>query len=111
MDTLSQWRTTLEKTLHSYAELPYTLGDVSTYVVVSRNGNHFFLMHEGWQGNRRIHGIVVHAEIKDGKIWIHYDGIEGSITEELVTAGIAKENIVLAFHPPYIREHTGYAVA
>ncbi|MFH7244021.1 MAG: XisI protein [Spirulina sp.] len=111
MDSLDQWRTILEATLQTYAELPYTLGDVSTYVVVSRDSNHFFLMHEGWQGNRRIHGIVVHAEIRDKKIWIHYDGIEGSITEELVAAGIAKENIVLAFHPPYIREHTGYAVA
>ena len=111
MDTLDQWRTTLEKTLQSYSELPYTLGDVSTYVVVSRDGNHFFLMHEGWQGNRRIHGMVVHAEIRDRKIWIHYDGIEGSTTEELVTAGILKDSIVLAFHPPYVREHTGYAVA
>ena len=111
MDTLDQWRIILEKTLQSYAELPHTLGNVSTYVVVSRDGNHFFLMHEGWQGNRRIHGMVVHAEIRDHKIWIHYDGIEGSITEELVSAGIPKESIVLAFHPPYVREHTCYAVA
>lgn len=58
MDTLDQWRIILEKTLQSYAELPHTLGNVSTYVVVSRDGNHFFLMHEGWQGNRRIHGMV-----------------------------------------------------
>lgn len=42
---------------------------------------------------------------------MHYDGIEGSITEELVQAGIPKDHIVLAFHPPYVREHTGYAVA
>jgi hypothetical protein len=42
---------------------------------------------------------------------MHYDGIEGSITEELVRDGVPKENIVLAFHPPYMREHTGYAVA
>ncbi|MBE9155838.1 XisI protein [Nodosilinea sp. LEGE 06152] len=111
METLDQWRTTLEETLQYYAELSCAKGNVETYVMVSRDGNHFLLMHEGWQGNRRIHGIVVHAEIRDGKIWIHYDGIEGSITEELVTAGVPKERIVLAFHPPYVREHTGYAVA
>ena len=110
METLDQWRTTLEKILQYYADLPSSQGNVETYVVVSRDGNHFFLMHEGWQGNRRIHGILVHAEIRDHKIWIHYDGIEGSITEELVTAGVPKERIVLAFHPPYVRDHTGYAV-
>ncbi|MEO1765449.1 MAG: element excision factor XisI family protein [Cyanobacteria bacterium J06629_18] len=27
-------------------------------------------------------GTVTHAEIRDGKIWIHYDGIEDSITGE-----------------------------
>lgn len=111
MEVLDQWRATLEKILQSYADLPYPYPEVKTYVVVSRDGNHFFLLHEGWHGNRRMHGMVVHAEIKDGKIWIHYDGIEDSITEELVTAGIAKSNIVLAFHPPSLREHTGYAVA
>ncbi|MEL6381177.1 MAG: XisI protein [Cyanobacteria bacterium J06626_18] len=111
MEVLDEWRETLEKTLHYYAELPYRFTNVATYVVVSRDKNHYFLMHEGWEGNRRIHGIVVHAEIRDGKIWMHYDGIEDSITEELVAAGVPKGNIVLAFHPPFIREHTGYAVA
>jgi len=111
MAVIDQWRETLEETLQYYADLPYPYDHVKTYVVVSRDGNHFFLMHEGWQGHKRIHGMVVHAEIRDGKIWMHYDGIEGSITEELVSAGVPKENIVLAFHPPYVREHTGYAVA
>jgi ketopantoate reductase len=111
MEDLNQWRKILESVLQYYAELPYPYTDVRTYVVVSRDGSHFFLIHEGWQGNKRIHGMVVHAEIRDGKIWIHYDGIESSITEELVAAGVPKDRIVLAFHPPYVREHTGYAVA
>ena len=111
MEVIDQWRKTLEKTLQYYADLPYSYGNVQTYVVVSRDGSHFFLLREGWQGNKRIHGMIVHAEIRDDKIWMHYDGIEGSITEELVSAGVPKEKIVLAFHPPYVREHTGYAVA
>ena len=32
------------------------------------------------------------------------------ITDELVAAGVPKDKIVLVFHPPEIREHTGYAV-
>ncbi|BBC25815.1 element excision factor XisI family protein [Pseudanabaena sp. ABRG5-3] len=44
------------------------------------------------------------------KIWIHYDGIEDSVTEDLVAAGVPKEKIVLGFYPPDVRVHTGYAV-
>jgi hypothetical protein len=38
-------------------------------------------------------------------------GIEDGITDELVAAGVPKDHIVLAFHPPQVRAHTGYALA
>lgn len=110
-ENLSQWRRTLEEILQHYADIPNRYSEIREYVIVSRDLNHFILMQEGWQGKERSHGTIVHAEIRDGKIWIHYDGIEDGITDELVTAGIPKENIVLAFHPPHVRPHTGYAVA
>jgi hypothetical protein len=77
---------------------------------VDKERDHFLLMHEEWEGKKRIHGAIVHVEICDGKIWIHYDGIEDVITDELVANSVPKEHIVLAFHPPYVRQHTGYAV-
>jgi hypothetical protein len=110
MAQLDQWRDTLEKILQYYADIPYRFGDVKTYVVVSRDRNHYLLMHEGWEGKRRVHGSIVHAEFLNDKIWIHFDGIEDGITDELVASGVPKDHIVLAFHPPYVREHTGYAV-
>jgi len=73
--------------------------------------NHFLLMQEGWENDRRVHGCVVHAEIRNDKIWIHDDGIEDGITGELVAAGVPKDHIVLAFHSPQVREHMGYALA
>jgi XisI protein len=108
---LDQWRETLEKILQDYADIPYRYGDVSTYVVVSRDRNHFLLMHEGWENDHRVHGCLVHAEIRNDKIWIHYDGIEDGITGEMVALGVPKDHIVLAFHSPKVREHTGYALA
>ena len=111
MDSLEEWRELLEQSLQYHADLPYSYGDVETYVLVSRDRNHFMLMREGWDDQRRIHGCIVHAEIRNGKIWMHYDGIEDSITEDLVSAGIPKHCIVLAFHPADIRAHTGYAIA
>lgn len=110
-NTLTQWQQNLENILQSYAAIPHRYADVKEYVIVSREGNHFLLMQEGWHSKQRLHGPIVHAEIKDGKIWIHYDGIEDGITDALVAAGVPKDRIVLAFHPPYVRSHTGYAIA
>ena len=108
MDAPSQ-KQHLENILQSYAAIPHRYTDVKEYVIVSREGDHFMLMQEGWHGKQRLHGPIVHAEIKGGKIRIHYDGIEDGITDDLVAAGIPKDHIVLAFHPPHVRPHTGYA--
>jgi hypothetical protein len=107
---IDRWRYALETILQHYADVPYRYGEVSTYVVVSRDLNHYMLIQEGWEKTHRIHGTIVHAEIRNNKIWIHYDGIEDSITEELVATGVPKDHIVLAFHPYHIRIHTGYAI-
>jgi hypothetical protein len=40
------------------------LWDVIAYVVVSRDRNHFMLMHEGGR-YRRVHGCMVHANPND----------------------------------------------
>jgi hypothetical protein len=54
---------------------------------------------------------VLQVDIKDGKIWIQYDGTETGLACALVQAGVPKEDIVLAFHAPHKRPYTGYAVA
>ncbi|MBD2160059.1 XisI protein [Limnothrix sp. FACHB-1083] len=107
---LDQWRSLLEKILSDYAKLPYRYGDVATYLVVGQDRNHFLLMQEGWEENNRVHGCLVHAEIRNQKIWIHYDGIEGGIANELTELGVPKDHIVLAFHAPTVRQYTGYAI-
>lgn len=111
MDNLTFYRDTVEKILKDHAAIPYSHGDIKQYVIVDRERTHFLLFDEGWDRNKRVHGCVAHVEIIDDKIWIHYDGIEDSITEELVAAGVPKDRIVLAFHPPQVRQHTGYAIA
>jgi len=111
MDSLEQYSNILEKILQQHAEIPYRYGDVTTSLIVSQERTQFILIDEGWENEQRVHGCLVHAQIRAGKIWIHYDGTEESITTELVEAGVPKEDIVLAFHPPEIRQHTGYAIA
>lgn len=44
------------------------------------------------------------------KIWIQRDGTEMGIANELIAAGVSKEDIVLGFHAPYKRQFTDFAV-
>lgn len=111
MDSLEHYRENIYQVLKSHAEIPYSHGEIKSEVVVSQDRNHYLLMIAGWDGNQRIHGCVVDVQIINDKIWIQRDGIEDGITEELVAAGVPKDKIVLAFHPPEVRSYTGYAVA
>ena len=52
----------------------------------------------------------MHLDIINGKVWVQRDETEDGVTKELVAAGIAKEAIVLGFHPADVRPYTGYGV-
>ncbi|MGB8702810.1 MAG: XisI protein [Thermosynechococcaceae cyanobacterium] len=110
MDRIDQYRDILHQLLSENALLMNKPERITSSVIVSEDHNHFMVINEGWEGKRRIHSLVFHAEIRGGKLWIHHDGIDRGITEDLVAAGIPKDDIVLAFHSPEIRPHNGYAV-
>ncbi|NEQ76260.1 MAG: XisI protein [Okeania sp. SIO2C9] len=69
------------------------------------------LLNVGWDGNERIRGCVLQIDIKNEKIWIQHDGTKMGIADELVDLGVPSSDIVLAFHAPYKRKYTGFAVS
>jgi hypothetical protein len=73
--------------------------------------DHYQLVHAGWHKQHRKYGCLIHMDIKDGKIWVQHDGTESGVANELVELGVSKEDIVLAYHPPYKRAYTTFAVA
>ena len=110
MDTLESYRQIIYKILYEYFIIPYSYGDLQRRLIVSEDHTNYLLITLGWQQNKRVHGCLVHIEIINDKIWIHRDGTEDGIANDLVAAGIPKDHIVLAFHPPEIRPHTEFAV-
>lgn len=72
--------------------------------------HHYQVLNIGWKEQRIIYGVIIHVDIKDQKIWIQRDGTEIGIANELIAAGISKEDIVLGFHAPYKRQFTDFAV-
>ncbi|GFE71200.1 hypothetical protein CFPU101_38100 [Chroococcus sp. FPU101] len=50
-------------------------------------------------------------DIINDQIWIQYNGTEVDFAPIIVALGVPKQDIVLAFHSPYKRQFTEYAVS
>lgn len=78
---------------------------VETQTIVDNTHGHYLLSAVGWVNNRREFNSFVHIDVKpNGKIWIQHDGTDLKIALMLVEQGVAKSDIVLAFHSPFRRE-------
>ena len=111
MDRVKDYGELVKRLLDEYAAyIPPTEG-VEVEKIYDDLHGHYELLYVGWEKKHRVHGMVLHVDIREGKIWIQHDGTEDGIAKELVEAGVPKEHIVLAFHAPYKRPYTGYAVA
>lgn len=111
MDTLEQDRQSIQNIISEHQKIPYSYGEISRYSVFDCDRDHYLLMIVGWEGVRQVHGCIIHIQIMNSKIWIHRDGTENGVANELLEAGIPKERIVLAFKSPELRQHTGFAIA
>lgn len=110
MDKLVQYRNCIREVLQRYQAYTTSHDEIETEIITDVEHDHYQLLHVGWQHKRRVYGCAFHMDIKDGKVWIQYNGTEYHIAEELVELGIPKEDIVLAFHSPSHRKFTEYAV-
>jgi hypothetical protein len=46
----------------------------------------------------------------DDKIWIQYDRMEFAVANELVELGVPKEDILLGYHAPFMRQYERFGV-
>ncbi|MEA5593430.1 XisI protein [Rivularia sp. UHCC 0363] len=111
MDTLERYRQIVSDLIYDYAKYKPSHGEIETEAIINPETDHYEVMHVGWDGQRRIHGCVVHIDIIQGKIWIQHDGTNRPVAEEFLEAGVPKEDIILAFHPPQVRQYTDFGVA
>jgi len=111
MDKIEHYRKTIREIIQSDAQFKPARGDVQIEVVFDEANDHYELMYSGWNGPYRIHGPVLHLDIRNEKIWIQHDGTEEGVANELLKAGISRDQIVLAFKAPDLRRHTDFAVA
>jgi hypothetical protein len=110
MDPFDRYREIVRRLIEEYASYKPAYGDIRTEAVVDRDRDHYEVVQLGWSGGRRVHGSIIHIDIRDGKVWIEHNGTDARLGEELVAAGIPRNDIVLGFHPAELRPLTGYGV-
>ncbi|KAF0249515.1 MAG: xisI [bacterium] len=111
MDKLEKYRKILQDIILRYARHKPSNGEIEPISIFDTIHDQYLLMDVGWSKPGRVHDIVIHLQLKDGKVWVEWDGIETGITQEMLDAGIPKEDIVLAFYTPEHRKLTDFAVA
>src|SRR5437879_6430195 len=94
MDKLEHYREVVRRLIEEYASYKPSHGQIQTEAIADLQQDHYEVIHVGWDGVRRIHGAIVHIDIKDGKVWVQYDETSRSVAEELEAAGIPREDIV-----------------
>ena len=110
MDKLTLYRQYILDILHEYGQYRPSYGDIDVDQIADKENDHYQLLTVGWDGYQRIYGSLFHIDIKNGKIWIQHDGTEEGIADRLVERGVPKSDIVLAFHAPFRRQFTEFAV-
>jgi XisI protein len=111
MDKLEQYRQIIQSVLSEYVKVPVANGEIESQLVFDMERDHYQVMDIGWDGYRRVHGCVLHLDIKEDKVWVQHNATEMRIGHELMAMGIPKGDIVLGFQAPYAREYTGFGVA
>ncbi|MEM7130094.1 MAG: XisI protein [Chloroflexota bacterium] len=110
MGKLDSYRESIQQIISGYIKRLSDSGDNRLEPVFDTVHNHYLLIEAGWRGERRVYGNLIHIDIKEEKIWIQHDGTEIGIANELMEMGVPKEDIVLGFHSPFMRQHTEFAL-
>ena len=112
MAQIAEYRACIHHLLQKYTtHTPsYAEAEIEIQLIEDTTHDHYQVYHVGWHRDRRIHGCILHLDIKDDKIWIQHNSTEDRIATELVALGIPKEAIVLGFQAPDRRQYTEYAI-
>jgi hypothetical protein len=111
MAKLEKYRDYIQQLLNKYAASDSGEDGVELQTIFDIEHDHYQLFYVGWHNRRRVYGPVIHLDIKNEKIWLQWNGTEDDIAADLVEMGVPKQDIVLGFHSPYMRQFTDFAVS
>ncbi len=112
MDKVKKYQNIVIDFLNRYnADTTVPSDTVQRRVLIDKKNNSFQLLSIGWRNNLYTFGPIFHFDIINGKIWMQCNNTEREVVDELMAAGVRKNDIVLGFVPPEARHFSGFAVA
>lgn len=113
MDRLELHRKSVKAFLQQYADSinQHPESGIEVELVFDTERDRYLLLDVGWDGKHRVHHCIFHFDLKDGKIWLQENNTDIDVDEDLEEMGISKQEIVVGFHHPSMREYSDYAKA
>ncbi|USR91170.1 XisI protein [Phormidium yuhuli AB48] len=112
MDRVAKYREIIQKLLTEYSTgSPVLGGEIESETVFDLKADRYLVVDLGWNGTGRIYNCLIHLEIRSGKIWIQRNQTDCSLTDELLSQGVEREDIILGLQPPELRKYTGLGVS
>lgn len=112
MDTQLKYQSIIKSILQNHVDYRATLPDgYTSQLIFDDERGQYLILDVGWSGDKYLHSTPIHISLIGDKVWIQYDDTEEGVATDLMAAGISKEDIVLGFRHPKVRQHTGFAVA
>jgi hypothetical protein len=109
MDKLETYCNILRELVIQHSQHQPSHGQIESVPICDPVNHNYAVLDIGWDNTGRVHAMVFHLRIQQGKVWVEWDGTEPGITQELLDAGIPREDIVLGFYRPERRALTGFA--
>lgn len=108
MDTRLNYNQIAKTVLTEYAEV-YARSGGRLYPVFDEEHHSYLLLKREWQGKKYLHSAIIHLDVIDGKIWVQQDHTEEGIATTLLDYGVPRDDIVLGFRAPNLRQYTEFA--
>lgn len=111
MDTRLKYQDIIKKLLNVHAQYRASIPDsYDSQVLFDDERGRYLVLDIGWSDDKYLHTTPIHIDLIGNKIWIQCDDTQEGIANDLLEAGVRKEDIVLGFRHPKVRQYTGFAV-
>jgi hypothetical protein len=112
MDKVTKYRQILREIILRFGSYTSSYSKTDWLPICDDERSEYLLVDVGWEKDeKRTYLIVFHFRIKNDKIYIEQDNTDANPVQQMLDAGVPKEDIVLAFYSPSHRALTDFALA
>ncbi|NEU76972.1 XisI protein [Hassallia byssoidea VB512170] len=112
MDTRLRYQEIIKNLLKEHAQYRACIPDsYDSQVLFDDERGRYLVLDIGWNDDKYLHATPIHLDLIDDKIWIQFDDTEEGIANDLLAAGVPKDDIVLGFRHPKVRQYTNFAAS